>query len=98
MSDDIVCARISGSLLEYVALGGDTPKDSEASQAARLAAALAYDHALIQLSLIMGIETGPERFESREPERHRLERALARLGPSWAAFMFAGIEMEVVAA
>ena len=42
---------------------------------------LAYDRALIELSLQIGIDTGPERFVVPERERERLERALVEALP-----------------
>jgi hypothetical protein len=45
-----------------------------------LALQVGYDVALIELSAMMGIDSGPGRFEPPERERKRLEAALGDLG------------------
>ena len=51
----------------------------EASQV--IASELAYDRALINLSLMLGIDTGPERFDVPFLERDRLHEALTEALP-----------------
>ncbi len=46
-----------------------------------LAYELAYDRALINLSLQIGIDTGPERFDVPDRERERLQQALVEALP-----------------
>jgi hypothetical protein len=45
-----------------------------------LALQVGYDAALIELAAVMGIDSGPGRFEPPETERERLEAALGELG------------------
>jgi hypothetical protein len=45
-----------------------------------LALQVGYDAALIELAAVMGIDSGPGRFEPPETERERLEAALSELG------------------
>jgi len=45
-----------------------------------LALQVGYDVALIELATVMGIDSGPGRFEPPERERERLEVALGDLG------------------
>jgi hypothetical protein len=45
-----------------------------------LALQVGYDVALIELAAMMGIDSGPGRFEPPECERKRLESALGDLG------------------
>jgi hypothetical protein len=100
MVDSDVATRINLSMLECLANGGDTrPRvKNEVLAVTLLARELDYDHALIRLSLSMGFETGPERFETPEAERNRLRHALAGLGPMWADFMRRGTESNGLAA
>jgi hypothetical protein len=46
-----------------------------------LAYELAYDRALINLSLQIGVDTGPEHFAVPERERERLQKALVEALP-----------------
>jgi hypothetical protein len=46
-----------------------------------LAYELAYDRALINLSLQIGVDTGPEHFVVPERERERLQKALVEVLP-----------------
>jgi hypothetical protein len=45
-----------------------------------LALQIGYDVALIELASVMGIDSGPGRFEHPQRERDRLEAALSDLG------------------
>ncbi len=45
-----------------------------------LARQVRYDAALLRLAQLVGIETGPSRFDRPGPERARLEHALLDLG------------------
>ena len=45
-----------------------------------LALQIGYDVALLELATVVGIETGPNRFEQPERERDRLRQALDDLG------------------
>ena len=45
-----------------------------------LALQVGYDTALIELAAVMGIDSGPGRFEPPATERERLEAALSELG------------------
>jgi hypothetical protein len=45
-----------------------------------LALQIGYDVALLELAAVVGIETGPGRFEQPERERDRLRQALHDLG------------------
>lgn len=45
-----------------------------------LALQVGYDVALLELAAVVGIETGPNRFEQPERERDRLRRALNDVG------------------
>jgi hypothetical protein len=45
-----------------------------------LAREIGYDVALLELADVLGIETGPSRFEQPRHERDRLERALRERG------------------
>ena len=45
-----------------------------------LALQVGYDAALIELAAVMGIDSGPGRFEPPDTERERLEAALGELG------------------
>ena len=45
-----------------------------------LALQVDYDAALIELAAVMGIDSGPGRFEPPDTERERLEAALGDLG------------------
>lgn len=49
---------------------------------------LGYDRALINLSLTLGIDTGPERFDVPSQERDRLHRALVQALPSLHEVIF----------
>jgi len=55
--------------------------------AAVLASQLAYDRALLSLSLQIGIDTGPERFEVPERERARLLHAVVDALPALREFI-----------
>lgn len=96
MADSDVVKRVNLSMLECLANGGDSSSwgKDEGSAVAWLARALDYDHALIRLSVIMGFETGPDKFEMPEPERDRLRHALAGLGPVWEEFMLRNAESK----
>jgi hypothetical protein len=100
MVDNDVAKRINLTMLECLASGGATPPrdKNEGLAVPLLARALDYDHALIRLSLSMGFETGPQKFETPEAERNRLRHALAGLGPMWADFMRRGTESNGLAA
>jgi len=50
------------------------------SAASSLALQVGYDVALLELAAIVGIDSGPGRFEPAERERARLEAALGDLG------------------
>jgi hypothetical protein len=54
-----------------------------------LATELAYDRALINLSLHIGIDTGPERFNVPGRERDRLHRAVAESLPALGQELYA---------
>jgi hypothetical protein len=45
-----------------------------------LAQQIAYDVALLELALVVGIDSDPSRFEQPQLERERLERAFGALG------------------
>ena len=45
-----------------------------------LAQQVAYDVALLELALVVGIDSGPSHFEQPQLERERLERAFGALG------------------
>jgi hypothetical protein len=45
-----------------------------------LAQQIAYDVALLELALIVGIDSDPSRFDQPQLERERLERAFGALG------------------
>jgi hypothetical protein len=62
---------------------------SRPSPEALLAAELAYDRALINLSLLIGIDAGPERFEVPGRERDRLHRAVGESLPALQEQLFA---------
>ncbi len=49
---------------------------------------LAYDRALVNLSLMLGIDTGPERFDVPFLERDRLHEALTAALPRLHEFIF----------
>lgn len=100
MVDNDVAKRINLTMLECLAGGGAAPcrKKNEGLAVALLARSLDYDRALIQLSLSMGFEPGPQMFEAPEAERNRLRHALAGLGPMWADFMRRGTESNGLAA
>jgi len=49
---------------------------------------LAYDRALINLSVQIGIDTGPERFVVPERERERLQKALVEALPVLQEVLF----------
>lgn len=53
-----------------------------------IASEIAYDRALINLSLTLGIDTGPERFDVPLLERDRLHEALAEALPSLHEVIF----------
>jgi hypothetical protein len=55
--------------------GGDVDTVS-----AVLALQVGYDVALVELAAVMGIDSGPSRFEQPERERDRLRTALLELG------------------
>ena len=55
---------------------------------------LAYDRALIILCLMVGIETGPERYDVPLVERERLHRAVVEAVPSLRDVVFTGQEMD----
>jgi len=69
--------------LDEVRRSGTT---GDASQA--IAHELTYDRALINLSLMLGIDTGPERFEVPLLERDRLHEALTEALPSLHEVIF----------
>ena len=49
---------------------------------------LAYDRALINLSLQIGVDTGPEHFAVPERERERLQKALVEALPVLQEVLF----------
>ena len=69
--------------LDEVRRSGTT---KDASQV--IAYELAYDRALINLSLMLGIDTEPERFDVAFLERDRLHEALAEALPSLDEVIF----------
>ena len=52
------------------------------------ASELAYDRALINLSLQIGVDTGPEHFAVPERERERLQKALVEALPVLQEVLF----------
>jgi hypothetical protein len=64
-----------GAELEVGWPGGDVDTVS-----AVLALQVGYDVALLELATVMGIDSGPGRFEQPERERNRLRTALRDLG------------------
>ncbi len=56
------------------------PKHSIDTVPAVLALQIGYDVALLELAEVVGIESGPSRFEQPERERDRLRLALNDLG------------------
>jgi hypothetical protein len=62
-------------------LGARMPEDMTSdSVPVVLALQVGYDAALIELAAMMGIDSGPGRFEPPQRERERLETALGDLG------------------
>jgi hypothetical protein len=57
---------------------------------AALALQIGYDVALLELAAVVGIETGPKRFEQPERERDRLRQALHDVGIDLDAMTGAG--------
>lgn len=69
--------------LDEVRRAGTTKDASEV-----IAYEIAYDRALINLSLMLGIDTGPERFDVPFLERDRLHEALSEALPSLHEVIF----------
>jgi hypothetical protein len=67
--------RRCGAELEVGLPGGD-----EDTVSAVLARQVGYDVALLELAAVVGIDSGPSRFEQPERERDRLRTALRDLG------------------
>jgi hypothetical protein len=67
--------RRCGAELEVGLPGGDVDTVS-----AVLAQQVGYDVALLELAAVVGIDSGPSRFEQPERERDRLRAALRDLG------------------
>jgi hypothetical protein len=55
-----------------------------------LALQIGYDVALLELAAVVGIESGPSRFEQPERERDRLRQALSDVGVSVETLIDAG--------
>jgi hypothetical protein len=67
----------------------ENARRSRSGSEALLATELAYDRALITLSLHLGLDTGPERFGVPERERDRLHRAVSKSLPALKEELFA---------
>jgi hypothetical protein len=84
--------QVGAFLLALAAL--EEARRTRPSSEDQLVTELAYDRALINLSLRIGIDTGPERFTVPGRERNRLTRAVVESLPALGEELFAAGLMD----